>query len=78
MLSEYQLQIIEENELSLGKNEKLIPNLGNKIYKLHYKNVKTCLKLVLGLRKFIEHWNSNEHHSYNHISNEIQNCESKR
>ena len=29
MLSEYQLQITEDS-LSLSKNEKLIPNLGNK------------------------------------------------
>ena len=30
ILSEYQLQIIEKEEFSLGKNEKLIPNLGDK------------------------------------------------
>ena len=37
-LSEYQLQIIEENKFYLGKNEKLIHNLVNK--KQHYKNLK--------------------------------------
>ena len=30
MFSKYQLQIIEDNNFSLGKNKKLIPNLGNK------------------------------------------------
>ena len=30
MLSEYQLQIIEDNNFSLGRNKKLIFNLGNK------------------------------------------------
>ena len=39
MLSEYQLQIIESNNFSLGKNKKLIPNLSNKRkYKLNYQN----------------------------------------
>ena len=31
---------MEENEYSLGKNEKLIPNLGNKKNKLYYKTIK--------------------------------------
>ena len=39
MLSKYQLQIMKDNNFSLGKSKKLIPNLGNKIkYKLHYQN----------------------------------------
>ena len=48
MFSEYQLQIIEDNNFSFGKNKKLIPNLGNKRKcKLHYQNLKLYLNLGL-------------------------------
>ena len=41
MLSEYQLQIIEDNNSSHGENKTLILNLDNKRkYKLHNKNLK--------------------------------------
>ena len=46
MLSEYQLQIIEDNNSSHGENKTLIPNLGNKRNcKLHYQNLKLYLNL---------------------------------
>ena len=46
MLSEYQLQIIEDNNSSHGENKALIPNLGNKRkYKLHHQNLKLYLNL---------------------------------
>ena len=61
MLSEYQLQIIEDNKLSLSKNKKLISNLGNKEF--HYRNLKLYLELELALKKFIEYWNSKKHSS---------------
>ena len=39
MLCKYQLKIIKDNNFSLGRNEKLISNLGNKRrYKLHHQN----------------------------------------
>ena len=42
-LSDYQLQIIEDN-FSPGKNKNFIHNIGNKSkYKLHYQNLKLCL-----------------------------------
>ena len=45
-MSNYQLQIIKCNNFSLAKNEKFIPNLGNKRkYKLHYQNLKLYLSL---------------------------------
>ena len=51
MLSDYQLQIIEDN-LFLCKNKNLINNLGNKSKcKLHYQNLKLCLSLGLQLIK---------------------------
>lgn len=41
-MSKYQLENkrmnIEKNELSFGRNEKPITNLGHKKYKLHYEN----------------------------------------
>ena len=61
MLSKYQLQIIEDNKLSLSKNKKLISNLGNKEF--HYRNLKLYLELELALKKFIEYWNSKKHSS---------------
>ena len=46
MLSEYQLQIIEDNNSSHGENKTLILNLGNKRkYKLHHQNLKLYLNL---------------------------------
>ena len=46
-IAEYQLEIIQENKFSFGKNEKLIPYLCNKkTFRLHHKNLK--LYLVLG------------------------------
>ena len=67
MLSDYQLQFMEDNNFSYDKNEKLISNLSNKIkYKLHDQNLK--LYLILGLQfKKIEY--SNKNHFYNNISN---------
>ena len=51
MLSEYQLQIIEDNSFSLGKNKKLISNLSNKRkHKLHYQNLKPYLNLGIQLK----------------------------
>ena len=47
VMSDYQLQITENNIFFLVK-KKLIPNLGNKKYKLCYQNLK--LYLCLGLR----------------------------
>ena len=56
MLSNYQLQIIEDNNFFLGKNKKLLPNLGNKgKYKLHYRNLKLYSSLALQLKKFMKH-----------------------
>ena len=38
-LHDYQLKIIEGSNFSLGKNKKLILNLGNRRkYKIHYQN----------------------------------------
>ena len=51
MLPKYQLEVIGDN-FSLGKNKKLISNLGNKRkYKLHYQNLKLYLNLGLQLKK---------------------------
>ena len=51
MLSEYQLQIIEDNSFSLGKNKKLISNLSNKRkHKLHYQILKPYLNLGIQLK----------------------------
>ena len=54
-MSKYQLEVIGDN-FSLGKNKKLISNLGNKRkYKLHYQNLKLYLNLGLQLKKIIEY-----------------------
>ena len=54
MLTKYQLQITEDNNFSLGKNKKLISNLGNKRkYKFHNQNLKLCLNLGLQLKKIL-------------------------
>ena len=46
----------EDNNFSLGKNKKLIPNLGNKRkYKFHYQNLKLCLNLGLQSKNFLEY-----------------------
>ena len=48
MMLEYQLQIKKDNSIFLGKNEKLILNLGNKRkYKLHHQNLELYLNLAL-------------------------------
>lgn len=66
-MSEYQLENkrmnIEKNELSFGRNEKPITNLGHKKYKLHYENWKLYLELGLKLKRFTEYWNSSKQHS---------------
>ena len=52
MLSKYKLQIIEDNNFSLGKNKKLFPNLRIKRkYKLHYQNLKLYFRLGLSYIK---------------------------
>ena len=55
LLPDYQLKIIEDNEFFLGKNEKLIANLGNKRkYKLQLQlKRKNLCKLRLQLKNFI-------------------------
>ena len=51
MLSKNQLQIIKDNNFSLGKNKKPISKLSNKKkYKLHYQNVKLYSNLWLKLK----------------------------
>ena len=51
MQSNYQLQVTEDNNFSLGNNKKLIPNLGNKLkYKLRYQNLKLYLSLGLKIK----------------------------
>ena len=56
MLSYYQLQIIEDNNFFLAKNEKLFPNPDNKQkYKLHYQYLKLYLEIGLHLKKFIKY-----------------------
>ena len=47
MLSDYQLQIIEDNNFSLAKNTKIAPNLHNKRKYKHYQNLKLYLNLGL-------------------------------
>ena len=48
MLFDCPLQIIEDNNFFLGKNEKIILGLGNKRkYKLHYQDLKVYFKLRL-------------------------------
>ena len=61
MLSDYQLQFIEENNFSYDKNKKPISNLGDQIkYKLHYQNLRVYLSFGLELKKIIEHSNKNQ------------------
>ena len=56
MLSQYQLQIIDNNNFSLGKNKRLVPNLGNKRkHKLHYQNLKLYFHLDSQLKNSIEY-----------------------
>ena len=50
-MSKYQLEVIGDN-FFLGKNKKLISNLGNKRkYKLHYQNLKTLFKFRVAVKK---------------------------
>ena len=52
MLTDDQLQIITDNNFSLGKNNRHIPSLGNKKrYKILYQSLKLYLNLVLQLKK---------------------------
>ena len=52
MLSDDQLQIMEDNNFFLGKNKKFILNLANKVkYKLQYQNLKLYSDLGLQLKK---------------------------
>lgn len=47
-MSNYPLHIIKDNNFSLGKNEKFIPNLSNKRkYKLHYQNLKQRVRITI-------------------------------
>ena len=51
-MSDYQLQIIEDNNSFLSKSKKLIPNLNNKRkYYLHNQDVQLYLKIGLPLKK---------------------------
>ena len=53
-MSNYPLHIIKDNNFSLGKNEKFIPNLSNKRkYKLHYQNLKQRVRITIK-KKLIE------------------------
>ena len=53
-MSNYPLHIIKDNNFSLGKNEKFIPNLSNKRkYKLHYQNLKQRARITIK-KKLIE------------------------
>ena len=49
MLPEYQLQITEDNEISICKNGKFIPNQVKTKTNLYFKPLKFCLKLRLKL-----------------------------
>lgn len=49
MLPEYQLQITEDNEISICKKGKFIPNQVKTNPNLHFKALKLCLKLGLKL-----------------------------
>ena len=52
MLSDYFREILEREKMTIGKVEKLIPNLYNKEnYVLHYRNLQLYLKLVMKLKK---------------------------
>ena len=50
-LSEYQLQIIEDTDFSLGKNKKLVLNLSNKKIQISLSKLKTSLKFRVTTRK---------------------------
>ena len=52
-LSEYQLQIIEDTDFSLGKNKKLVLNLSNKKIQISLSKLKTSLKFRVTTRKNI-------------------------
>ena len=52
MLSDYSREILEREKMTIGKVEKLIPNLYNKEkYVLHYRNLQLYLKLGMKLKK---------------------------
>ena len=53
-MSDYELQIIEDNNFYLGKSKKNIPNLVNRRkYKLYCQNLKLYLSLGLQLKNKI-------------------------
>ena len=52
MLSDYCREILEKEKMTIGKVEKLIPNLMDKEkYVLHYRNLQLYLSLGLKLKK---------------------------
>ena len=51
ILSNYQLQIIEDSFSSLGKNKKYISNLSNKEQKVYYETVKLYLNVEWQFKK---------------------------
>ena len=52
MLSDYSREILGREGMTIGKVEKLIPNLRDKEkYVLHYRNLQLYLKLGLKLKK---------------------------
>ena len=52
MLSDYSREILEREKMTVGKVEKLIPNLRDKEkYVLHYRNLQLYLKLGMKLKK---------------------------
>ena len=52
MLSDYSREILEREKMTIGKVEKLIPNLYDKEkYVLHYRNLQLYLKLGMKLTK---------------------------
>ena len=58
MLSDYSRKILDREGMTIGKVEKLIPNLKDKEkYVLHHQNLNLYLRLGLKLKKFIVLWN---------------------
>ena len=52
MLSDYSREILEREGMTIGKVQKLIPNLMDKEkYVLHYRNLQLYLSLGLKLKK---------------------------
>ena len=54
MLSEYQLQIADLYNISIGNVKKLVSNfLDKEKYVIHYENLQFYLRLGLKLKKYI-------------------------